>query len=178
MCEVLSIYPLQPSGDNSAPCVVMSSEDFLDDGTPIRLKITIDGRQVLLHVLLGLSLLLGSSVVAWSVSPNSSTIYVELISQMFPCVVFFVLTHTYACTCTQEHTHTHTCTCTHTHKHTHTHTHHTTHTHTHMYMSHYVHCTHVILVLDDQGQVWCASLSKGSHTIVSTPPLHNNIHNL
>ena len=26
----------------------MSSEDFLDDGTPIRLKITIDGRQVLL----------------------------------------------------------------------------------------------------------------------------------
>ena len=64
MCEVLSINPLQPSGDNSAPCVVISSEDFLDDGTPIRLKITIDGRQVLLRVLLGLSLLLGSSVVA------------------------------------------------------------------------------------------------------------------
>ena len=55
----------------------MSSEDFLDDGTPIRLKITIDGRQVLLHVLLGLSLLLESSVVAWSASPNSSTIHVQ-----------------------------------------------------------------------------------------------------
>ena len=43
---VLSIPLLQAPSSDSDPCVVMTGEDFLDDGTPIRLKITINGQEV------------------------------------------------------------------------------------------------------------------------------------